>query len=503
LFQRLLTPVITAICASALYALLFFLVLPLANEHEAGMRFKGEMYALAKAQAQTHAEAGEWAAASQCIDICEYVWNESPELDTLRAGVEVNLDESQFKAGGRKTGEMKAVSVSALPGQGEPFDASEAIALGEKALGEGRFLDAHWLATLGTRIAKEGSPESASAARLAARAWNSIEEQQPGGNETRAYSLYRLKLSGYQAMVSGDWIRAFYIFQELDGMAPRDPDTENFLALSEKELKNIAFFMDEMEVYPGEPLTGVVFSLPAGQNGGRGRSVLRVSSLSLSPDYAYGIGIEYMAFDSDARPLFSLQAPYAKFLPITLDNRRQLLVQMRVLDRRDPDTRWEPVWDIQNSGAQYPDAAQVKLDISYEAFLSLAYMRQGLPSMQISDLFAASKTAGDTGYVPQVYEAEILNRLGAGLFFLPMTIIAITVGWCFRSRQRPRYLFIPMLAVLPVVFNGLAHLYRAAFNIIGATLILAAGFSAALALFIVILVFSFILSLILLAAQRG
>ena len=505
-FQRMSAPVITAICAAGLYAVLFFLALPLAQNYEERLRFQGEIFHLAKERAQVHKEAGDWLEASQFIGICDSVWENSPEIADLRADVEIQLEELLYEedewAPDVSAKDLNSASVSAIPGQGKPMNASDAIALGETALSEGRFFDAHWLATLGERLAREGTVESTRATQLAARAWNQIESQQPTTSEINVHSIYLLKLSGYEAMVSGDWIRAYYIFQELLGITPNDPDAKQFFAASEKGTKESAFFIDEMEISLGETLTGTIFSLPANSGRGQERSVMRVASLSSNPDYAYGTGIEYMVFDSQARPLLYLQAPYAKFLPITLDGQPQVLIMMRALDRHDRTKRWEPEWNAQNSSVYQPETAQVTLKIDYETFLMLSEMRHGLPSLNINALFDASDIAGDTGYIPEVYQAEILNRLGSCLFFLPMTIIAIIIGWNLRARYRPRYLFALTLPILPLVFNGLIYLYRAVLNTVCVSLIFNLGFSSALTVLIVILVFSFILSLIFLAAQR-
>jgi hypothetical protein len=507
LFQRLIPPLVTAFAAAFLYALLFFLVLPLAQNYEENLRFRGETYRLAKERAQAHARAGEWVEASHLIGICDHAWFESPEIADLRAEVTVQLENLRYGQSDQANDETRSASVSALPGQREPLDAAEAILLAETALNEGRLFDAHWLAIVGGRLARPGSPESTRAPQIAARAWNQIELPLPTGNERRTYSQYELKLSGYQAMVSGDWIRAFYIFQELLALTPFDPDAEHFFAASERGTREIAFFIDEMELSPGETLTGVIFSLPSVQDTLRGRnqgrSVMRVASLSATPDYAYGVDIEYMIFDTEARLLLSLRAPYAKFLPITLDGERKVNMLMRALDRHDSTRRWEPEWDAQGEISYYPATAQITLNIDYETFVTISEMRQRLPSLQFGELFTAAKLAGDTGYIPQVFEAEILNRLGSSLFFLPMAVIAICIGWFYRARQRPRYFFVLLLPILPLVFNAMVYLYRTVLNTVGISLVLTLGFSLALPVFVAILALVFILSLILLAAQHG
>jgi hypothetical protein len=502
-FRRLMAPIVTAICAALVYGCVCFLFLPLARNHDENLRYKGRLYLLAKERAQAHGKAGEWLEASQFISVCDGIWPNSPELTALRTQIDMRLDQSSFEQGDERAAAraelaagQRSAPVSSLPGRRQPRDSADAVAEGEAAFQDRRYFDAHWFATLGERLATAGSPDAANAARLAARAWNQIESQQPNRREERLHAVYRLKQSGYEAMVGGDWIRAFYIFQELAAQTPDDPDALNFLAASERGAGEIAFFIDEIEVSLGEILTGAVFSLPAGA---RGRAVLRIASLSAAPDYAYGIGVEYMSFDSQSRPLVHVRAPYAKLLPFTLDGQHRVLILLRALDRHNRDLRWEPEW---NPGAETA-GGRIILDVSYETFLLLSKIRQGLPNLQMDELFAASAIIGGAGYVPQVFEAEILNRLGAALFFLPTSILAIIIGWRFRAKSRARYLFIPLLPVLPIVFNGMTHLYRTVFNTVGIWLILALGFSGALAIFIVMLAVSFIASLIALAAQHG
>jgi hypothetical protein len=380
-------------------------------------------------------------------------------------------------------------------------DAAEALSMGETALAGERYFDAHWLATLAVRIARPGSPEAADASRLASRAWNAVQSLAPNARESRLYSIFHLKQSGYEAMVSGDWIRAYYIFQELAGLSPEDPDAANFFIQSERGAREIAFFIDEMELAVGEILTGAVFSLPVDNVNGRpGRGVLRFSGLSGFSDYSYGIGLEYMEFDGEGRPVSRLEAPYAKILPLRLGSRPRALILMRALDRHDRNRRWEPVW---TAGASSSAGARLLLDISYEDFLLLFQVRRGVENLQMGELFSAAGTLGSGGYIPEVFEAEMIHRLSIPLFFLPMAILSIITGWRYRARKRPRYLFIPLLPLLPLVFNGLVCLYRNILNTLSIWAVISVGFSTALVIFITGLAVLFIFSLILLAAQHG
>jgi len=498
-FKRLVVSVVTAIAAAAIYALIFFLAFPLLKGNEENMRSKGELYRLSKTQAQERADSGEWPEALRFLNICDSVWPNSPELASLRTEVSINMEgiyssESDERSLARAalTRDWRSAEVSTL--SGGPVDATQAIEMSRAAFNETRYFDAHWLATLGTRLAERGSPEAATSARLASDAWNRISSLAPNQREVRLYQLHNLKLSGYQAMNSGDFIRAYYIFQELLSMTPDDPDAANFFAASERGTSEYAFFTDEMDLFPGEILTGALFSLP----GSRGRTVLRFSSLTISSDVAYGTGLEYMEFDENSRLTAYVSSRYAKVTPFTLNEDQQVLVLMHALDRFDKDNFYDGEWLL---GSKTPGG--IILNVKFEDLLLLSHVRHGVANLQIDELFTASRTLSSLGYVPEIFQAEILNRLGSALFFLPMAIFMIIVGWRYRTRVKPRYLFILMLPILPVVFNGFVYLYRSLFNTLGIWLVLSVGFTTALILYIVTLVIFLFISLISLAAQHS
>jgi lipopolysaccharide export LptBFGC system permease protein LptF len=179
---------------------------------------------------------------------------------------------------------------------------------------------------------------------------------------------------------------------------------------------------------------------------------------------------------------------------------------MRALDRHDKDRRWEPVVtgtgrnNNRNNGGK---DAQLVLELEYNDFLLLTQVRRGLPNLQMSELFNASKKLAPAGYIPQVFEAELLNRISFPLFFLPMMIFSIIIGWRFRAKKRPRSIFIPMLPVMPLIFYGLTLLYRNLLNSLGIWAVISLGFPFALGIFIAGIAVIFVLSLIFLAAQRG
>jgi hypothetical protein len=503
--------ILTAIIASACYGLLFFAALPIAQEAQSAMRYKGELFRMAKQRAEIHAAQNEWQEARRFLNICENIWYLSPPMERLRQRITIGVESIPR---GRYFGESAARATNAAAQRSAIRDAPEALNLARAAFGEERYYDAHWLATLASRLARDGSMEAQEAARVASLAWDAVSSLAPGIRETLNYNLYNLKRQGYEAMIADEWIRAYYIFRELSEETPDDPDVVKFLAMSQQGAAGVAFFVDELEGGIGQNLTNVVFSIPlapsartvgsgatSGATSFGGRAVLRAESLLTYPDYSYAIGLNLIAFDGNNTPLYEAQAHYAKFIPMTVHEKNRLVVLLRALDRYDENIRWEPAWE----GSGRPDLgdAQIALEATYEQFLRLSSIPRRVESLFWEDLLAMGRDSGDYGHIPQVFQAEAIRRISGPMGLLPLSILAIIIGWRFRAATRPRFLGFPMLALIPLIFNGAAQIIYGFSGVLGLALLLSLGYSLAIGILIGGSLILFVLSLILLAAQYG
>jgi hypothetical protein len=84
-----------------------------------------------------------------------------------------------------------------------------------------------------------------------------------------------------------------------------------------------------------------------------------------------------------------------------------------------------------------------------------------------------------------------------------MAVLALVLGWRYRARKKPRYVYVPMLGVLPLVFYGVVLFYRGILNNLSIWLSLNLAFSMAMIFFTAGAALCFILALVLLAAQHG
>ena len=256
-FMSFKMSIITAIVASTLYGILFTLALPMAKNYEANLLYQSRLFHLAKERAQRSAADGDWTEVIQLLTICDRIWPDSPEIEELKIEAGIRIESASLHRSPAPDTE-----VLNWPETHQTITVTDALDMAEIALTERRYFDAHWLATLGSRLARPNSPEVATATRLAARAWNGINSMTPNTLETRAFNNFRLKREGFEAMLGDEWIHAYYIFLELSNLTPDDPDVIRYLALSEEGIKRSAFFIDEIELSLGQILTGAIFSLP-------------------------------------------------------------------------------------------------------------------------------------------------------------------------------------------------------------------------------------------------
>jgi len=493
-FMSFKMPIVTAIVASSIYGLLLTFALPFVKNYEANILYQSRLYNIARTKARESAVRGEWAEAAQLLAISERIWPNSPETAQLRNEVAIRIE----RLGSQDLTLTYVRTVPpAWPESHLTVGVTEALTMAETAFAEERFFDAHWLATLGSRLAQPGSPELATANRIAGRAWSAVNSMAPTAMEIRAFQNFALKREGYEAMLGGNWIRAYYIFRELSILTPTDPDVIRFLALSEEGVSRTAFFIDEIELALGQILTGALFSFPFES----GRMVMRLASLSTAPDYAYGIDAEIMTFDRNGRPIWAMTVPYIKILPLNLNTGSQVTVFLRALDRYDENTYWGP--EITTFGQIVPGNAELTIPVSWESFLLLSDVRRGLSGLSAAELLRASDYLGYCGYLPQLFQMELLERFARPLFFLPIGIFTIALGWQYRALKRPRYIGIPMLGILPLVFYAAVYFCRSLLNNLGVWAVVSFGFATAAIFFAIGIVVMFVLSLIVLASRHS
>ncbi|MDR3303289.1 MAG: hypothetical protein LBS86_02650 [Treponema sp.] len=498
LLDYLKPSIITGIIAVIVYGLIFFLAAPLARDHLNTLRYRSYLYNQSKERAEENAAHEQWPEAAQLFRICQWMWPDNPATEKLAAQIEFGMDSWRLSSMVAGPVVVETETPHTTHPMGIEVEVQQALGMANTAFEERRFFDAHWLAMLTTQLARQGTPEERSARSIASYAWNELDRLSPSAREQREYALFRQKRAGYNAILAEEWIQAYYIFKELIRELPEDPDVVHFFAASEEAAAKSAFFIDEMEERVGEILPDVVFSLPLGTDE---RSVLRIESLSSMQDISYGRTLELIAFDRDGSVKYRITTPYVKLLPFRVEGKEKLLIMLRGLDRQRNIAELEPVWE----GPEMPSltGSEIVLDLTYSDFLLLSKLRRGLDALSLNELYTASVKFADYGYIPEVFQADILYRLSEPGSFLPLVIFIVIIGWHFRAFRLPRFLIAPMLVMLPIMFYCAVLFYRNVLNSLSIDAVISFGFFTAISMFAGGLVLIFIISLVLLSAQHS
>ncbi|MDR1469054.1 MAG: hypothetical protein LBT00_07145 [Spirochaetaceae bacterium] len=531
---------IRAVVASCIYGLLLFFVTPFASDALDNMQAQTVLYNKSRAAVRSLLYEGgapgaltdsEISQARQFLAVCDSIWPEKNDVAAEREAVYAEAEQRKLKTSGDNGTATESPSLRSFTGQRQPVNATEALRFASTAMEEKRYYDAHWLAGLAGRLAPSGSVEQNAAGRLAAQAWAALERFEPSADNIRAHENYRLKRAGYEAMTAQDWIRAYYVFLELKTLTPNDPDLEHFIAKCEEGIRSSAFFTDEVSMMSPFLKTDAVFSIPRAEWGGR--LVFRAGSISVFDDAAYVLDIEILGFDALRRPVYSVTAPYARILPITIGGRAKSVISMRALDRHNKDLRWEPVWEGRGEARLDGNAppggendrigdAELVIDMAYEDILIATSAIQGGAGIgtgsggagnsateigdtnyRFASLHAAVNRLPDYGFIPELFSVLEIRSIAEPLMLLPLSIFAIILGWRYRVRtRRARYVLFPMLVVLPIVFNTLVHLFRHLNNSFAVWAVLSFGLSVAIALSVGIAAVLFIIAVVVLAYQK-
>ena len=501
--ESMKAPLLTAIGAAIAYAALFLFLQPIARDSIADMRSKGVLFKTAAEKGAAAVKREDWKEAGGYLAICQKVWPDSPETADARDLLEIGLssiraEESRGRfaalTGKKATADFPGISAATTP--------TQALDMAGKALVAGRYFDAHWLATLAERIARPGAIEQASATRLAADAWNAIAAMEPSDADRKAFAVYKKKREGYAAVLAEDWIRAYFIYEELSRTERGDPDVERFLKVSETGTKTVSFFADEVGVSIGAVDLDAAFSLPGE---GSGRDILRIKRLHPFADSSYGEGLEFLSFDASGNLKYGVEAPFVKAVPVRMDDSAQsparTALLLLALDREDETVRWAPKW----TGGNQPDGLDTRLllAVPYDDFLLAVRARRGIEALSIPELNQGSAILANYGFIAESFRAEILRRFAEPFAFLSLSVFVLAIAWRSRAPKHMGPSGIPILILLPFAMDVLVQAYRQLATASATVFALALPFGAAAAAAVAFQGTLLLAALIFLAGQRS
>ncbi len=525
--ENMRQPLITALLSAILYAVLSVFLGPIAENRMELAEVKSAMYFNSYGRLQQAEKNRDYAMAISHMDVCLRVWPENNELLQQQEMLNSLLEEAKNKDRSSFTAAQNGMKTD--PFDSKPLDLLAALQKSQDAYSRRDFFTSHYYASIAQHLASDQSPEYREALRLQSEAWNEIAQLEADLDNPRdeasriKYDVQRKKMEGYTAFMGEDFQRAYYIFSDLIINNSNDADIQRYFNLSRNSLQSIAFFKDEPVSLLGEPHTNVLLSIPAG-NGSR--DVLRMERLRIFSDASYAENFELLRVDSFGVVSFSVAGERVKLLPLGqrglgeyiergLDTgkpdkkmkrkgagvEQSISVLFVALDRQDPTDKTEANWRV---GAPEDGIySRILLSLGYDDFINLVRVRRGVESLGFAQLFDLQQNLGEHGYRPEVFLLNFLIRISEPFTFLGLAIFALVLGWRLRAHERPGFLVLPVIAVLPFVVELLVRAMRSIQILIIGLFALSLPPALAIGMVVVAETFFVALCIIVLAGQRS
>jgi hypothetical protein len=428
---------IVALVCISIYAILSEGVGPAFQGKQQDSLAESGAYAEYLSVARESSEQGDFGAAEFRANAALRIWPKSPEAVSLLESIRYDMASA---AGENAAGTAELPNGDAEPVLPESSGLSVLSALDRARQAEAAldFYTAHYYAMLAYKLAPDTDPNKVEALRFSSRVWNRITSGTDRIQAEGAAALFAIKRQGYDAIQSGDYLRAYYILLSLQEQEAAlkdsavDPDVTRFLEIARQGVLKSFFFIDEtlnLELF--EASRNVFFVIR--QDDGRSAAVF-VHGLTYtgsgSTDVAYLRGFEYALFERDGSLSYQISVPYAKMFPYGNGKTTRPQLLLRSVDRNRIGKEIE--MEVVAGSLPDQDRSVLLLDMPYEDLNLVFLANRGPSAMNLLDLMRFESKAERYGFSRRVYVSEILNRLADPFLILIVSVYALILGWKYR-----------------------------------------------------------------------
>ena len=413
------------------------------------------------------------------------------EIDPTNEDVQKLMIASELAA--NKTQDVPKVSVSKkikkiekfqnriLPE--EPYSVFKLLITAQQCLDKEDWFGAHYYAQMAIDASSPKDINVPALKDISAVAWNHISQAQ-AEKLTEEQKIYAKKVEGYSALISGDFLKAYYIFRTLSLKSKAlsvDPDVVRYLNIANEKLEEEYFFIDETFNLQGfETVNNVHFSI---RNNDGTTSVYFIKGVTPVAESAslvqYLRGLSIFVIDYDGKYKLGKYVPYAKMSSLSTDffdaESKKLIgitdsikeipyIMVNSVDRNKEGVIHKP---IRKGGyGRYFEENFVLLPIPYEDFDLVKQASADLDSMNIISLFKFMNKATFFGYSQEVVCQTLLDRILYPLFVLVLLIFIAYTAWNGRLLEDKLFKFkwvlvFPIFACsFHVIYNILFVLFR-------------------------------------------
>lgn len=384
------------------------------------------------------------------------------------------------------------------------------------------WFNAHYYAGIAMKFATEKDPNYIDIKHLRIDAWNKITEEH-NLKKSESELIYERKYEGYLALMEGNDLRAYYIFNELANSTRDlsiDPDVTFYLDVAEKQVKEKYFFIDEtFELQTLESANDVYFSYEY-KDGAVDiiyyKGMTSVKSTGNSVQYLRNLTV--VSIDKNGNVQQTMKVPYAKVLPVSVKDINPIAKDIMDIDdsiefipyfmlksvgRDKPNTEVNPEYTDADGNVLHEPGYMI-LPISYNDFTLFETSPANPHSLTMLNLYKVIKNAEQYGFPAAVYTHIFMNRIFYALWVLCMFIFMGTIAWNTRIGTTEYFKMSWVFAFPLIIF--VSWVYYDAFiyimEIINYAIVSYFGIGSSLAMGAAIYVCIFIIDVIYFLARR-
>lgn len=373
------------------------------------------------------------------------------------------------------------------------------------------WFDAHYWAQLAVDACDGTNTNLQEAKKAANHAWKQLNLPVEFDNSMER-EYYSKKKEGYKAWVSGDILKAYYVFTGLSSISKensRDPDVVRFLDLAKEAVENQYFFIDETDnMNELADSSNIYFSLayPDGTKSvfyiGRTMDIKRDGSL-----VRYLEDFNVIHYSSSGNLLYSFRVPYTKAVaqPVSEFDETSFallgiekkwssvpVITLQSVDRTTEGIVSKPEYSFDNQGlpesiieelglrdfsdkesltsvnsfAKVPQSTMMVLPMPFNDFHLINEASSGASNMTLLSLYKFLPNAVEYGFSREVFTESLVQRVTYPFIVFILLIFAACIGWNYRI-DNPKEMFkfkwlffVPGFGLVTVfVFSGFNYLF--------------------------------------------
>ena len=335
------------------------------------------------------------------------------------------------------------------------------------------YFNAHYYSSLVLEISKQNYTNRDYAKQLASDSWNKLLHIDAFEDDL-SKEVFQRKKDGYIALSSGDYSKAYYIYQDLLEKYPLDYDIKNFYEASKELLGTRYFFIDEtLDKQQFEKFRNVFFTIPRLDGGKDLISIKGITSIETTGGRVqYLRGFSVVSYDKDEEWIMSLSVPYAKMCSMPLESMSQELsdyigtmsntkfvpyVFLKSVDRKYENIFITPRIETKE-GLNLINSTSYVMPIPFENFAMLCEVSHGAETMSLGSLYRFSKVASEYGYSSEIFSQALVNRFTYPVVLLICFLLASIIAWNSRIFSEDSFKFSWLLLFPIIIFLAYAFI---------------------------------------------